>query len=363
MPFSRPRGFSRLSIADQAAGALRQAIRSGEIGDPLPGTHQLAAHFGISRPSISAALALLATEGLVVISKGRRTQLTGGGAHSPPLPPAVCVLCPVASSTPLFVEHPVMLEMHVAFASLGVRWEAVFEPRLYTERPEARLKQLVTNRPHVCWILFSVPERIQQWFAAADVPVLVVGSCLSALKLPSADLNYGAVAWHAAGAMMHHGHRHIALIQPAKPQPGDVATRAEFLRYAERHGAGVTVTDWHAPERIAECGAKLDRLLAGPQPPTALFIMLTIMIMMRLIGSGIRIPREISIVSRDTHDLIDAALPELTRYTSTAIKLASRAVKLAMYLIAGHKIPEKPSLVMPAFVAGSTLAACKHRIA
>ena len=307
---------------------------------------------------MSAALALLAAEGLVVISKGRRSRLTGSGALAVPHSPAVCVLCPVASSTPLIVENPILLEMHLAFASLLVRWEAIFEPRLFSERPETCLKQLVAKRPHVCWILFSVPERIQQWFTTAGVPVLVLGTCPPPVKLPSVDLNYGAVGWHAAGAIFQRGHRHVALILPAKPLSGDIAARAEFLRYAGQYCAGATVSDWLAPDRTADCGAKLARLVAASRPPTALFIMrpsLTITVMMRLIGSGIRIPHDVSIVSRDTHPLIDAALPEVTRYTTTAIKLASRAVKLAMHLIAGHRVPPKPRLVMPAFVAGSTL--------
>jgi DNA-binding LacI/PurR family transcriptional regulator len=71
---------------------------------------------------------------------------------------------------------------------------------------------------------------------------------------------------------------------------------------------------------------------------------------------GIRIPKDISLVSRDTHPLFDLAMPGLTRYSSPATTIAKRAVNLAMNILAGRKIPLQPMLVTPTFVPGTTLA-------
>lgn len=360
MPTSAPLGFNRSSVIDQAAAALREAIRTGQLREPLPGGHQLARQLGISRPSVQAALARLATEGIVVVRKGHRSRLVARPrARSTSAPPAVCVVCPVSSASAYFLEHPLLLELHAEFASRGIRWEVLFEMKLGSARPEARLRQLVTARPHVCWILFSASETIQAWFAQARVPALVLGSCAPGVKLPSADLNYESVGWHAAGMVARHGHRNIALILPPKPLPGDRASRQAFLRYIERQVPAAAVTDWNIPDHPGQRRAKLGRLLAGNGRPTALVSLrpaLTIAAFAQVLASGLRIPEDVSIIARDTHPLLDAALPDLTRYSSTAKKLAMRAVRIASHLLAGRTVPARPSLVTPTFVPGTTLA-------
>jgi len=360
METTAPWGFSRSSVIDQAAGALREAIRQGEWRETLPGGHQLARQLGVSRPTVQAALARLAAEGRIEIRQGRRTRLKKT-RHAPAAAghPAVCVLCPVSSDSAFFSGHALLLEMHAAFAGLGIRWEVVFDARLGEQRPETRLRQLVAGRPHVCWILFSALESIQEWFASAGVRALVLGSCAPGLTLPSADLNYRAVGWHAAGAAVRHGHRHVALVMPATSLPGDRATREGFRQYLRQRKPVLTITDCNVPEHPAGRKRVLERLLGGPERPTAVVSMrpaLTIELGMVALRCGLRIPRDVSIISRDSHPLLDAALPELTRYRSTARKLAGRAVRIAACLLAGRKAPAKPSLVTPAFVAGATLA-------
>src|SRR4026209_1127885 len=105
-------GFSRNSVSDQAAAALREALRVGELPDPLPGEHQLARDLGTSRPSVRAALAQLATEGLPAIAKGRRSRiLNRQNTRSRLSRPRTCVVCPV-SGMHLLMEHPALLGRH-----------------------------------------------------------------------------------------------------------------------------------------------------------------------------------------------------------------------------------------------------------
>lgn len=358
MPQTVPWGFNRNTVVDQAAAALRSALLRGELRDPLPGGHQLAGQLGISRPSVSAALKRLAQDGLIAIAQGQRMRLLPRQERGTPAPPAVCVLCPTGGASLYFAEHPLLLEMHAEFASRGVRWEAVLDARVSRERPEARLRQLVAARPQVCWILFSVPERVQQWFATLGLPVMVLGLSSPTLKLPSVDLNYDAVGWHAAGTLIREGHKHIALILPAEPLAGDGACRTGFFRYLKQQAENVTVIEWNAPDQPDRCRAKFARLLAAEQRPTALFITrpaLTIALIVQVFESGLRVPQDVSIISRDSHLLLETALPELTRYSSTAKTLALRAVKTAMKIIAGRKVPLKPGFVTPTFIRGATL--------
>ena len=274
--------------------------------------------------------------------------------------PTVCVVGPLTPETLFSLEHPLLLEMHAQFASRGIGWEQVFDARLGGRNPAPRLAQLVNARRQACWILFGAPEPIQRWFATADVHALVLGSGVAGLNLPSVDLDYGAIGWHAAGAILRHGHTRVALVLPARPLPGDIASREAFLRYVDQRVTGVTVTNCEAPVDPAQFRATLRRLLGSSRRPTALLSLrpsLTLTLLTHVLGEGLRVPEDVSIVTRDTHPLIESALPELTRYISPVTKRATRTVRIASALLAGRRVQPIPSLVTASFVPGATLAA------
>src|SRR5688572_13894526 len=242
-----PWTYHFVRLAEQAADALREAIRSGTLGDPLPGEHQLARQVGISRPSLRAALARLAAEGLVVIKKGHRTRVVARRrSRASSLTPAVCFICPVTPESLYFQEHPVLAVMNAEFARIGVRSEVIYESQLGGAHPEQRLERIAHARPHVCWILMAAPAPVQRWFAVRKLPTIIIGSCAAGIMLPSVDTDYSAVGWHAAGLLVKNGHLRMALVLPAKLLPGDVATRDGFMRYAAQAG-NVTVADWTGP--------------------------------------------------------------------------------------------------------------------
>lgn len=356
-----PLRFTRSSVAEQAAGALRAAVMAGELADPLPGEHELARRLGISRPSVRVALAQLAAEKLVRVAKGRRTRLIAPQRMPRTAAPTVCVVCPATLQGQPLMEHPLLLQMHALLASRGIHWEEMRDAKLASARPEKRLRELVARRPHLCWILFSAPAPVQRWFASERLPAIVVGSSPPGLELPSVDIDFGAVGRHAAGTILGRGHRRVALIVPENAMPGDAACRAGFLKHvAARQRDGVTVTEVAAPRQSGAFRARVATLLRGDARPTAVLSMRlsnTLAFYVHALEAGRRIPRDVSVVSRDTHPLLEAALPELTRYGASTLKLATRAVRLASHLLAGRRLPAKPSLVTPAFVAGGTLAA------
>ncbi len=355
-------GFSRSSVAEQAAAALRAALRAGELTDPLPGEHELARRLGISRPSVRLALARLAAEKLVRVQKGRRTRLLGqpsGAAVPAAVRPTVCVVAPTVLQGQSLTEHPLLLQMRALFAGRGIQWEEVRDAKLAAAKPERRLAEIVARRQGVCWILFSAPAPVQRWCAEERLPALVVGSAPPGLTLPSVDVDFRALGRHAAGAMLARGHRRLALIIPESPMPGDTACRDGFREYVgQRGGAEVSVVEVTAGERAEVFKARLDAVFGGALRPTAVLGMRsanTLAFYVHALERGWAIPRDVSVVSRDTHPLLEAALPALTRYGASTTKLATRAVRLAGHWLAGRRVPAKASLVTPAFIAGGTL--------
>ena len=354
-----PSLFRRASVSDQASAALRDGIRRGLLGDPLPGEHQLARQFGISRSSMRLALAQLGEEGLIIRSNGRRARLNLSRSRArPATPPVVCIVSPVSRETVSRSQHPVVMEMRANCATKGIGWEEAFDARLDGARPERHLEQLVRQRRNVCWILLACTAPIQRWFARAGVPTFVLGSCLPGVELPSIYIDYRAVGWHAAGAILKAGHRHVALLQPRRPLAGDIAACEGFLNYVAKSPNQVSASSILVDANREAFQARLRRLAKSRQRPTALFsnrLAYALSAIFYLLQAGLRIPADISVVLGDSHSLIDTALPEITRYTHVSLGHAERAVRIAEALLAGHPVPIKPALVIPTFIAGSTL--------
>ena len=354
-------GFRRVSLADQAALALRDGVRRRVWGQFLPGEYELARQLGISRPSVRAALARLAEDGLIEISKGRRTRIIRTGRTRPSgATPTVCIIAASQGlGLPQWNDHPVLLEMRAELAAQGIGWEEVGEASLGGKNPEHRLKELVTGRQRVCWVMLSVSMPVQRWFEKAGVPALVLGSCYPGIELPSVDTNYRAAGWHAAGCLSRHGHRDVVVVLPHRPMPGDLACRDGVSDYLKQMDAGISITDLAAGPSAAGLEPVLDRLLARQPRPTAILTMrpqYTLTVLIRLLQVGLRIPEDVSLISRDTHSLLELAIPDLTCYRTAFAKQARRAVRVAQSLLAGHLVPPRPNLIIPTFVTGSTLA-------
>jgi DNA-binding LacI/PurR family transcriptional regulator len=251
------------------------------------------------------------------------------------------------------------MEMRAQFAVQGVGWEEVYDRTLGGRHPESRLASIVTGRHHVCWILVGASATIQRWFQQARVPTLVLGSCHDGIELPSVDVNYHAMGWHAGGCLSKNDHRLVAVVMPHRPLAGDLACLHGLTDYIAQRGKAVAVIEVTAGPSHAGLLSSLDRLLSKPAPPTAILcihVAHVLTVLVHLLRSGRRVPQDISLLCRETHITLDLGIPELTRYRSPALKQAHHAVRVAQSMLAGHQVATVPNLIMPAFVAGETLA-------
>ena len=352
--------FRRASVADQAAAALRESIRQGAWGELLPGEHELARRLSISRPTVRAALARLAEDGIIIIKKGCRTRVRTSRRKEPTsAPPTVCVVAPFSRESFGFSGHPVLLEMRARFAVQGIGWEEVFDRTLGGRHPEARLAAIVNGRRHVCWLLLGASATIQRWFVQARVPTLILGSCHAGVALPSVDVNYYAIGWHAAGCLAKNGHRRVAIVLPQRPLAGDLACVRGLTEYIHQRDTQISAVEISAGSSRAGLLATLDRVLRSSSPATAVFcihVEHVLMVLVHLLKTGRRVPQDVSLLCRETRVAVDLGLPEITRYRSPATKQARLAVRIAQSMLSGHQPSLTPSLIMPAFVPGETLA-------
>jgi integrase len=85
VPDLRPDPAARPAAWEQAAGALREAIRSGALpaGAPLPSVRELQSLQGLRRTTLQHAFSVLAEEGLIVVRHGRNAVVAGEDDSEP----------------------------------------------------------------------------------------------------------------------------------------------------------------------------------------------------------------------------------------------------------------------------------------
>ena len=326
----------------------------------LPGEYELARRLCVSRPTVRAALARLADDGLISIRKGCRTRLCSTRIRKlSGAPPTVCLVVPFSRESHGFNGHPVLMEMRAQFAVRGIGWEEIFDRTLGGRHPEARLASIANGRHRVCWVLMGASATIQRWFQQARLPTLVLGSCHQGIELPSVDVNYYSIGWHAAGCLAKNGHQRVAMVLPHRPLAGDLACLRGVTEYIKQQEKEISVVQVAAGQSRAGLISSLDRLLGKAQQPTAILcihVEHVLMVLVHLLRSGRRVPQDVSLLCRENNTSLDLGLPEITRYRSAVMKQAHQAVRVAQSMLAGHHVTTVPCLIMPAFVPGETLA-------
>lgn len=349
------RGFRHFSLAEQAAETLIEAIVSGEMSDPLPGEVQLSERLKISRPTLRRAIAILTRKGLVSTAKGKRTRIVSRKGRKSSRFSSVCFIVTASRGSATTLVSALLDEVKFELTAEGVAWDSVYATQLAGRQPEPRLKEIVGGRQGTCYILLNSSRLVQQWFAKSGDPVLVMGSCHEGIDLPSIDLDYRAVGWHAGGQFIKNGHKNILLVEPTIPTVGVSASEEALKEYMARV-EGTQVRVLHADQD--NFMHLLDRQLRGPNAPTAALacrVELALSLMGAVQQFGKSIPKEFSLIARDDHPIFEVIAPQITRYACNLRAMARKTVRLIHPLLQGIMPRSRKTLIMPAFFAGETL--------
>lgn len=354
-------------MVEQAAAALRQAIEIGELTDPFPSENDLAEKLGISRPTLRRSLAILAGEGYLEISKGKRTRILRSiGIASTGQPRRVCVFQQAPRSV-LFTEQTSFVQrLHLKLVDEGIAWEEYYEPNLRSKKSLGRLGDFIAGRKGTCWILLGASRAAQQFFQASGAATIVLGSCHPGVKLAAIDWNFEAVGRHSAGLLLRLGHRRLALLEPEPMLAGDLATRRGFedcVARAGHPGAEVRRVSMDLPRE--EMRVAFERLMRRAHSPTAILTLHnrhTLAVLSLAAKMGVRIPDRLSLLARDNHPLLESVFPAVTRYGTDNKKPVRRAVRMIQALLNGREIPPRPHYLTPELISGETVGSAPNEL-
>jgi DNA-binding LacI/PurR family transcriptional regulator len=349
----------RLTLVHQVEGILRDGIRGGQWTSFLPGEMELCQRLHVSRTTLRAALATLTREKWLRSARGQTRQIVKRSAPRAEAGGSGRILLLTGVPVDLLGGTPMFLldELRQELAQAGFD-PAVSAGRIWlAQRPEPALERLMRSCNPVACVLFSVTAAIQHWFMVRGLPCLVVGSCHPGVTLPNVEVDFQALGQHAAQQMISRGHRRIAVVVPALGMAGELKMVSGVLAVTnEVDGVAVRVVEHDGSPAMLR--RRIEGLLQS-KPPTALLVAgapYVVTVMTVLGRAGIRVPEEMSVISRDHEPYLDYLVPEPTRYRVPPVQFSRRLLRAMLALAQGGSVPLRSRLILPQFTLGRTLA-------
>ena len=351
------------TVASQLAVELRAELEKGTWPGWLPSERVLSRTLQASRNTIRAALEQLKADGLIKPVRGLGNRVVGQAKSSPDekRTKTVGVLIPepigrLRPLTALWID-----ELKDLLIEEGYRLR-IHEGRQYYQTNPARvLERLIGQHAHSAWILTLSSEAMQRWFARRRTPCLVAGSTYPDIALPHYDLDNRAICRHAAGILLRVGHRRLALLNRESRRAGDVDSERGFIEGVRRspHRDATAVIAYHRDD-VDSVARAVRTLLERNNPPTALVVSNSYAYLSTasvLAQRGLRVPQDISLISRDDDPFLASLVPEPARYLVDPHSFAKKIVGSLLQILNRSAPLRSPTPLLPKFAAGGSTSA------
>lgn len=202
----------------QLADFLRESIRKGQLGTPLPGLRLWSQQLGVSRRTLSSALQILQKEGWLHMHP-RGTRLN-------PQPPSSDQTDKTAPQRVRWlIDGSYRHHQHTHHRGFDLLQERLrlrgIELTSEICTP-ARLREIAKqpDNPNELYLLGSLPETYQRLFAATKKTLLVLGEVSPGLTIPYISADQSGAVRHATFHLLRKGHTHLKLVHTQSKTAG-----------------------------------------------------------------------------------------------------------------------------------------------
>lgn len=353
--------LERQSVIDQVAAALRHGILNGEWQEWLPGERRLCAELRVGRNTLRAALKDLSKEGLIEIVPGQGTRILGQVAKAPLRKETVIGLLSPGPLELLFPRQVLWIDdLRGLLAEKGCLLKILHGQQYFRPNPGTALTRLVEQETCDCWILVFSNKAAQRWFEQHGTPCLIAGSCHEGINLPFVDLDYQALCRHAAISLLRLGHQRVVFLTTPPEAAGDIFSEKGFLEgirsFSRKHHVEGRIHH-HGPS-VQRISHTVRRLIRGSSPPTAMLLsnsFLYLSVFSTLTQMGLRIPRDVSLICRESETFLSCLEPEPACYVQNAHQFAVKVSRIADKLLQHGSVETGSIKLMPQFVKGASI--------
>ena len=351
------------TVASQLATQLRSELEKGTWRGWLPSERVLSRTLQASRNTVRVALEQLKADGLVEPVRGLGNRVIGV-AKSPSASDqaktvGVLIPEPIGHLRPLIALW--IDELKDLLIEEGYRLRIHQGRQYFQTNPARALERLIEQHPHSAWVLTLSSEAMQRWFARRGASCLVAGSTYPDVTLPHYDLDYRAICRHAAGVLLRLGHRRLALLNRESRRAGDVDSERGFLegvRQSKHRDSSADIA-YHRDD-VESVARALRSLLDRKNPPTAIVVSNSYAYLSAaslLAQRGLRVPRDISLISRDDDPFLGSLVPEPARYRVVPHSFAKKILGALLQMLNRSPALRSPAALLPKFTSGGSTTA------
>lgn len=350
----------RNSVINEAADSLRDAIHGGEFLHHLPGVRKLSNELHVSIPTVLGAVRVLESEGLLESHPGKRTLVRTERKRESSRQKAAHKVIFLTFGHNWITGSDFYQGVLYDLQEMGIHIRVIECAYSNHANTQKELEELTAVEKPACWVLLGPSVNAQSSFARKQLPCIIDGVTIPGLPLPDFQVDYSALYRHAINHLQRKGHRRISLItteHSAGINPESISvlrSSVQKLQSQEKPWEPIQTYDG-STERFTNL---LQSLFSGRKPaPTALIIAHVKRVagaMTWLMKRNLKIPRDISIISRDYDDVLECLypLPAHYRQPPSAAKRFTRAI----LAILDKKHIRSHHRIMTEFVEGNTVA-------
>jgi DNA-binding LacI/PurR family transcriptional regulator len=351
----------RLTVVEQTAAHIREALRERRWGAELPGVLRLAKELVVSKDSVRDALRLLEGEGVLAAGGTGRSRKPAAPATSIPEPRPLRVA--ILSYRPLRNENSnsqrLLLHLQQGVEAAGHVCDFAPKTQECLRHDLKRIIRMVETAKADAWVVDAGSGELLEWFARQDFPAIGLGGRRSEAPLARVAVDLSSAFQAAARRLTALGHRRIVLICPQEwrqPQPGHLVQ--VFLD--ELQAKSPAAIDYHVPawEQTADGFHTLLESLFRVTPPTALIViepMQAVAVLSFLAQRGLRVPRDVSLITRARDASLEWCRPALAHFHEAEDFLV-RHIVLWVAAVARGKVSGKRTVCAVGFEEGESIA-------
>ncbi|QXD26128.1 substrate-binding domain-containing protein [Opitutia bacterium ISCC 51] len=356
--------LTRQLLRNDVLAELKSNIANKNWRNTLPSERQLTDQFQVSRGTLRYALRILQEEGIIASIPGSGYLIKKRIKQEFPQTEAVSIGILIGAQEENEEARSLTWIPALQHRVAKRGWNVFIHDSIpeISRSPATGLKKLIKSTNHKCWLLIRCSKNIQSQFRNQSIPAIICGSPFRGIDLPSIDLNYEAIGRHAAGLLASKGHQRIGYVRSRTVFPGDQECLASFKSTLLNSSAKPSLKIVRHAVEAHDYRATLEQVISGNNPITALFIdspFQYLRIFTQALEMGIKIPSDLSLISRHECDFLHHLSPKPACYEFNPRKRAVKIHQILEERIQGDTLRNHRTLLIPEFRTGKSIKRTK----